>query len=63
MVAASEFAVDLRQGMGRRWREVHGNNKGRKLMTDLLMIALLAAAFVVAGAYIWACDHVATPPE
>jgi hypothetical protein len=31
-------------------------------MIDLLMIALLVAAFAGAGAYVWICDNIAGPP-
>jgi uncharacterized membrane protein (DUF485 family) len=27
-------------------------------MADVLMIALLLVAFVLAGLYVWACDHI-----
>jgi hypothetical protein len=31
-------------------------------MIDLLMIALLVAAFAGAGVYVRICDHIAGPP-
>lgn len=31
-------------------------------MTDLLMVALIVAAFAGAGAYIWVCDEIGSLP-